>query len=997
MPKRDHSFHRIIAGVLFLLAGLAGVAGAAERDARPTLTLVGPAATPPTIDGHLDEECWQSAAQSTGFVLNERPVPAEEQTTVYVTYDQRHLYVAFECLESQMDRLAASVTERDGPVFRDDVVELFLDPNRDRFTYYQFAVNARGTRFDLKGDAAGGNPRWDAPWNAAVARGDDRWWAELAIPFSSLDLHLEKTGSTWGINFAREQQPKGEVSVWSFTGGAFARPDRFGEVEGLAVDFSRYAYGVELQDTGDQLIGSNVLKARITSPTAKQARVGLLVYLPGGQAKRSEVNVNLTPARPTTVTLPYELPREGDYRMVLHVRDRRSGEVLRGLGVPVSVPPLLELMLFPNHYRQEVVLRPRLNVRQADLKAFRLTARLLKNGTLVPPVREKPFFVTKTPLIPFDLSKAGPGEYEIQVTLAPQRAGAGLVKETLRFTHAPVRSSAVGTRPLAVSIGADNSLLLRGQRFFPLGIYRYSLSERSLREIREAGFNLVQATHDGSVEETWEVLNRVEAHGLKAWVPLGDAMRIPEGDEEKAGRLRDIVSGLRSHPALLCWESIDEPAWGSKNLRRDAEELYRGYRVMRSLDPDHPVWTNHAPRNTVDELALFNRATDIAGADIYPVPEPQTQSDLPNKRITVVGDETAKNILAVLNRKPVFMVLQGFAWADLSRHSGGSDEAVYPSFAQSRFMAYQAVVRGARGLLYWGTHSLPRPSPFWNSLRRLVHELSQMHDVLAGPDAGDYVKVLAGGSAIKTLIRRHAKTGDRFIIAINTSARPVDARLQIPRAMPKVGWRVLFERRQVTGNPIVDYFEPYAVHIYTASRSFPQERFLELPTVTEVQRPRPEDLTQPGNLLVNPGFEYTEDEETPVGWSYRPPFSGAMTTEVRRSGKYSVTLQGRSAESQPLWIQSGIATEAGRRYRFSAQVRTRPAGTRYRLYAEWTGEKGYLGGQVPELPMVGTERWREASLEFTVNHPEATQLYVVLQVLGEGQAWFDDVRLEELR
>ena len=197
-----------------------------------------------------------------------------------------------------------------------------------------------------------------------------------------------------------------------------------------------------------------------------------------------------------------------------------------------------------------------------------------------------------------------------------------------------------------------------------------------------------------------EVVDRIHAHKMMTWIPFGPAIELSEKDEAKRQELETLVKAMAGHPALLCWESVDEPAWSG----RDATDLYRGYRMVRGLDPDHPIWMNHAPRNTVDELALFNYGADIAGADIYPVPEPQTQSDLPNKTIAVVGDETSKNVLAVLNRKPVFMVLQGFAWADLTRRRGGTERAIYPTFAQSRFMAYHAIVRGARGLLFWGVN-----------------------------------------------------------------------------------------------------------------------------------------------------------------------------------------------------------------------------------------------------------------------------------------------------
>ncbi|MDH7568283.1 MAG: carbohydrate binding family 9 domain-containing protein [Armatimonadota bacterium] len=989
------STRQLAVGIAVACSLVAGAWRAATQELPlPSLALGTSAPSPPRIDGRLDDPCWQEAARVSNFVVNTTGQPAVEQTTVWVTYDSRCLYVAFECLELQMDRVLARVADRDGPVFRDDVVELFLDPHRDRFTYYQFAVNLLGTRFDLKGDAAGGRPGWDAPWNAATARGTDRWWAEMAIPFASLDLDAEQTSDIWGINFAREQKPRGELSSWSFTGGSFAQPNRFGELRNLFVDFRRYAYGVEVVDLGDRLVGNNALTLRITAPETGRRLVSLEVYLHDGESRRREVAANLTGGKPLQVVLPYVLPSEGLYRMVARVREPDTGEVVRAVGLSVSVPPLLELALFPNHYRREVWVRPRLNVRPTDLRTFRLTARVLKDGEVVPPQQEVATVVVKEPTIRFSLEKSGPGDYQVEVTLLPKTAGSGVVKETASFSLAP---AAANGDPL-VSVLPDNALQVAGRRFFPIGLYRYgngNPTEKALAEVREAGFNLISVPPGDGGAETRARLDRVRAAGLMAWIPLSVAMEISPDDEGKRGRLRALVPALAGHPALLCWESADEPAWTG----RKAEDLYRGYLLVRELDPDHPVWTNHAPRNTVDELALFNRATDIAGADIYPVPEPQRQSDLPNPTISVVGDETTKNILAVLNRKPVFMVLQGFAWAELSRRQGNTAPAVYPTRQQTRFMAYHAIVRGARGILYWGVNYTPKPSPFWNDLRTVVYELAQLHDVLAGPNSGDQVEVLEGAPAIETLVRRPGESMDRFIIAVNASPKPVRARLAVPRAMPKVSWRVLFEGRRVVGNPIVDQFEPYGVHIYTASTTFPEERLLSLPPVPESARLRPEDLTEPGNLLINPGAEYSqENEEAPVGWELRPPFGGSVTTEVKRSGRFALALRSDGPSAMPLWVQSGIATAPGRRYRFSAYARTRPAGLPIRLYAEWVGSDGkYLGGYVPAQWLSGSAGWQVHQIEFTVTHPDAQKLYVVMQLRGEGEAWFDDVRLQEVR
>ena len=53
------------------------------------------------------------------------------------------------------------------------------------------------------------------------------------------------------------------------------------------------------------------------------------------------------------------------------------------------------------------------------------------------------------------------------------------------------------------------------------------------------------------------------------------------------------------------------------------------------------------------------------------------------------------------------MVLQGFAWGKLSdRH----EDIAYPTFAETRAMAWATVTHGAKAVLYWGMTAAP-PDP----------------------------------------------------------------------------------------------------------------------------------------------------------------------------------------------------------------------------------------------------------------------------------------------
>ncbi len=165
--------------------------------------------------------------------------------------------------------------------------------------------------------------------------------------------------------------------------------------------------------------------------------------------------------------------------------------------------------------------------------------------------------------------------------------------------------------------------------------------------------------------------------------------------------------------------------------------IVEGYKVLKGLDPNHPVWMNHAPRNQTAQLAAFNEGADIVGCDIYPAPEYKGgHSDLGDRSLASVGAYTSR-MQAAAPGKPVWMVLQGFGWADLQEDPDeeARENGRRPEFDESRFMAYDAIVRGARGVLYWGTHSIEKDSQLWGDLMLLARELADLQPVLSAPDA----------------------------------------------------------------------------------------------------------------------------------------------------------------------------------------------------------------------------------------------------------------------
>src|SRR5439155_20950549 len=135
--------------------------------------------------------------------------------------------------------------------------------------------------------------------------------------------------------------------------------------------------------------------------------------------------------------------------------------------------------------------------------------------------------------------------------------------------------------------------------------------------------------------------------------------------------------------------------WG----KRQNPPIERAYQVIKEEDTNHPVVIIHAPRGTVESLKKYNGTADILGADIYPVGYPLGEhSLLTNKSLTLVGDHTRLMMETAEGKKPVWMVLQ-ISWSGVLKPGR---TLRFPTFPEERFMTYEAIINGARGLLYFG-------------------------------------------------------------------------------------------------------------------------------------------------------------------------------------------------------------------------------------------------------------------------------------------------------
>ncbi len=182
---------------------------------------------PPVLHGDLSDPIWKTGAKAAGFVDLQNGSLVADQTTTYLLYDEKNIYIGFECLDSHPEGIVGRETVRDtkfqqnsnGNQNKEDNVEVDFDPflTHQGNDISQFSVNAIGTRSAALAGGRGGKAEWKGDWDAAVKKTDTGWTCEMRIPWASFNYPANKSKTSMGINFQRFQDRTKLNSIWSNT------------------------------------------------------------------------------------------------------------------------------------------------------------------------------------------------------------------------------------------------------------------------------------------------------------------------------------------------------------------------------------------------------------------------------------------------------------------------------------------------------------------------------------------------------------------------------------------------------------------------------------------------------------------------------------------------------------------------------------------------------------------------------------------------------------
>ena len=429
------------------------------------------------------------------------------------------------------------------------------------------------------------------------------------------------------------------------------------------------------------------------------------------------------------------------------------------------------------------------------------------------------------------------------------------------------------TRPSKITLNEHGVLLIDGNKVFPLTLTivpgpdaESPGGRHAYAEFADAGVMFMRsggrAWNEDQIEKERAMQAAAAANGMRCCPWLGwDLSYFEPGDPTREAKLRRVIDTFKDSPGMGLWKGADEPDWENSQhpMKGRPEQVAHVARLIRGQDPNHPIWLVQAPRGTVESLKRYHDGWDVGGIDIYPISYPPGVHSLgPNKHISMVGDYT-RRMREVAQGKPFWMTLQ-IAFSGVVKPGR---TLRFPTFPEQRFMAYQAIANGARGLVYFGG-ALPqtlnerdKPLGFnWTYFDKVMRPLFEE----VGPNSPIAAALIAPDSQIKLTaapakpprrqVSNKAEERDKTAASSETvqDETPTDASgvefvvrevgeevyvLACKREGPTVHVRfsglppeckagsVVFEEPRVVeaaGGSFTDWFGPFEVHVYRFRR-----------------------------------------------------------------------------------------------------------------------------------------------------------------------------------
>ncbi len=777
------------------------------------------------LDGQLKEKIWQNTPEYHLVLLNTGNIPFQK-TIFKVVYNKNNLFFGIIAYEDNMGKLKAEVTNRDGTVWFDDDIEIFLDPWGKHQDYYQFAFNTLGTQFDLLGKEGGKikTSFWNAFWQVKVYKGRNFWSAEVAIPFGSLNLTGAKKNWYFNLTRARFSGGKTELSTFVPLVGGFHQPAKFAALTGLRFDKNIYT-SIRIGEAEASVYPAN---------SSWNIYLSLPIY---SKKRREKINLEVLDNEKGKIVvekekdLTYGLNEVGfsfpvsqlGKRNLVFLLKNKEGRLLKSSFQEIKTEyHLVDVDIIKPFYRNSIYPTQKEKTIEALFKINKEVIKKIDSANILlvsmtgKKIVEKVYFPKERILFRYDAKNLPTGRYELSISLFGKKGGKIGGKTTLISVLPPPQN---GTE---VRIDKNLNVLINGKPFLAIGWYggwwRSNLKKRD--DIFTPEVNLGR---EGSYHLAGMDIRRL-IPGTKEYK---ESDRL---SEEAKKAIREKVISLKNDPLLIGYYLADEPEVGNFN----PSWLKAEYEYVKSLDPYRFCYlTNDTP----DGIVKYIEAADLLNPDPYlsPVKGQKITNMSKIKMFLRTIDEVGKG------RKAKWVTLQAFNYGDYGQIKGRP-----PTYIEERTMWFLSLACGAKGFTPYMFIEYGEYPDLRIGIPYIHKEVKSLEKVILSPGKGKELKLKPEKPEITTWLKEYE--GNIYIIAVNTSPDTIKVRMSQPFLKRYKKLYVISEDRVIPlkDGAFTDSFGYVATHVYTTNPQFP--RLKNIRAVQEEIKTFRSRLQKPGNL-----------------------------------------------------------------------------------------------------------------------------------------------------
>jgi hypothetical protein len=320
------------------------------------------------IDGYLNDKCWENASGAVLIPNTPEDNRQFENGCFQIIYDQQNIYIGGmleqSFLDPELNKLDLvknkAETDNDPRIYRDDIVELFLQ-TPDAREYWHFVINSSGKILRSKVSMDNGYEKMQPECGIQIktCSTTKRWSFEIAVPVELFGGNKINKGRKLLLGLFRNNNPKSEITAWTPSLPNFNQTAQWGEivfeetemtVQGTSINTtqSRIESSIKLNEGRYRLIGTlniNPLKIEKTGQTlimegktdgnTGTTQITVINDDSGKTLWRSPILK--TAVKPTTAQINLNIP--GQFKLTVNRELICSGynNIIRDLNLPAKI------------------------------------------------------------------------------------------------------------------------------------------------------------------------------------------------------------------------------------------------------------------------------------------------------------------------------------------------------------------------------------------------------------------------------------------------------------------------------------------------------------------------------------------------------------------------------------------------------------------------------------------------------------------------------------